>query len=442
MQTELFSDLADRISQMDVAVPIGEVIATDGNKLSVSGLEYVAGLGDQVEVEVDAKTPVEGEVVQIDREAITVLPDGPVSGVTLGTTVLLRQRLGIAPHDSWQGRIIDANARPLDGSSLISGPKVRALTAPPPQAAKRKAFGPRLRTGSFALNTFLPLARGQRIGLFAGSGVGKTTLMGTLVQHVDCDVAVVALVGERGRELRHFIQTVLGDEGMKRCVIVAATSDQSSLERRRCALTAMAIAEHFRDEGKSVLYIADSITRFAEAHREIAATAGEAPVLRGHPPSTAQLITELCERAGPGEEGSGDITAVFTVLVQGSDMDEPIADILRGVLDGHIVLDRAIAERGRYPAINLLQSISRCLPDAVSNEENQTIQRVRHLTSVFEQNEMMIKSGLYAQGSDPETDLAIKVWHDIDNFLGHCGEDTPEQGFAKIQLILRRAGVL
>jgi flagellum-specific ATP synthase len=291
------------------------------------------------------------------------------------------------------------------------------------------------------MNTVLPLVQGQRIGLFAGSGVGKSTLLGTLVQNVGCDVVVLALIGERGRELRHFTQDLLGPQGMARCVVVAATSDRSALERRRCAHTAMTIAEHFRDEGLSVLFIADSITRLAEAHREIASAAGEVPVLRGYPPSTAHLITQLCERAGPGEEGSGDITAVFSVLVAGSDMDEPVADILRGVLDGHIVLDRSIAERGRYPAIDLLKSVSRSLPEAATEDENAVIGKVRGLVSLYEQNALMFRSGLYSEGSDPELDIALKAWPEIDTFLGRCGDLNPEACFDKLRLIIRRAGV-
>jgi flagellum-specific ATP synthase len=336
--------------------------------------------------------------------------------------------------------VVASDGTALDGRPLLKGGMRRALRSAPPAAADRRGFGRRLATGSAALNTLLPLVTGQRVGLFAGSGVGKSSLLATLVRNVDCDVVVVALVGERGRELRHFTQDVLGEEGMRKCVVVASTSDRPALERRRCAWTAMAIAEHFRDEGKSVLYIADSITRFAEAHREIAAAAGELPVLRGHPPSTAHLITELCERAGPGVDRAGDITAVLSVLVQGSDMEEPIADILRGVLDGHIVLDRTIAERGRYPAIDLLKSVSRSLPDAASPEENAVIQTARHSMSLYEQSALMIRSGLYTEGTDPELDKAVKLWPELDSFLGQAASGTVQDSFDKLKLILRRGG--
>ncbi len=276
-------------------------------------------------------------------------------------------------------------------------------------------------------DTLLPLVRGQRIGLFAGSGVGKSSLLAKFARGVDADVVVIALVGERGRELRDFVERVLGPEGMRRAVVVTATSDQSALARRRCALAAMAVAEHFRAQGLHVLYLADSITRFAEAHREVALACGETAALRGYPPSVAQAIMSLAERAGPGPEGEGDITAVFSVLVAGSDMEETIADILRGVLDGHVVMDRKIAERGRYPAIDLLRSVSRSLPEAATKEENAHIAQARALLGAWDRAEMMIQAGLYAKGSDPMIDAAIRVWPALDAFLA---EDAPAEGIA------------
>ena len=263
--------------------------------------------------------------------------------------------------------------------------------------------------------------------------------MGHIAAQMQADVAVIALVGERGRELREFTDKVLGPEGMKRAVVVAATSDRSALVRRRCAWTAMAVAEHFRDQGKHVLFLADSITRFAEAHREVAVASGELPALRGYPPSTAYQIMQLCERAGPGAGDSGTITGVLSVLVAGSDMEEPVADILRGVLDGHIVMDRQIAERGRYPAIDLLRSVSRSLPEAASDEENRLIAEARHLLSAYARSEMMIQAGLYVQGSDPVLDQAIRAWPDLDAFLAETEENGISNSFNRLQLILRRS---
>jgi flagellum-specific ATP synthase len=289
-------------------------------------------------------------------------------------------------------------------------------------------------------DTLLPLVRGQRIGLFAGSGVGKSHLLANFAQGMQADVVVLALVGERGREVLDFVNTILGPEGMARTVVVAATSDRSPLERRRCPLAAMTIAEHFRDQGKHVLYLADSITRFAEAHREVAVASGEMPALRGHPPSVANQIMRLAERAGPGLNGVGDITAVFSVLVAGSDMEEPIADILRGVLDGHVVLDRKIAERGRYPAIDLLRSVSRSLPGAATPQENEQIQNVRRLLGAYAKSETMVRAGLYREDEDPVLDQAIKIWEDLDAFLASPSPDGPAAAFQQLELILRRAG--
>lgn len=310
---------------------------------------------------------------------------------------------------------------------------------PPPRPASRRTLGERLETGTAVFNTLLPLVRGQRIGLFAGSGVGKSSLLGQFARGVNADIVVIALVGERGRELREFTERVLGPQGMARAVVVTATSDQSPLVRRRCMWTAMSVAEHFRDQGLHVLLLADSITRFAEAHREVALAAGEEGNLRGFPPSTSHTIMSLAERAGPGDDGSGDITAVFTVLVAGSDMDEPVADILRGVLDGHVVMDRSIAERGRFPAIDLLRSVSRSLPDAASHPENALISEARRMLGAYERAEMMIQAGLYASGSDPLVDAAIKVWPALDAFLAKTSAAGIADDFKKLEACLALA---
>jgi flagellum-specific ATP synthase len=282
------------------------------------------------------------------------------------------------------------------------------------------------------------LVRGQRIGLFAGSGVGKSSLLAKFARGVAADVAVIALVGERGRELRDFTERVLGPAGLARSVVMTATSDQSPLMRRRCALSAMAVAEHFRDQGLHVLLLVDSVTRFAEAHREVALASGEQASLRGYPPSTAHSIMALAERAGPGPRDSGDITAVFSVLVAGSDMDEPVADIVRGTLDGHVVLDRKIAERGRYPAIDLLRSVSRALPEAASPAENALIADARRTLGAYDRAEMMVQAGLYVQGTDPVVDRAIRLWSQLDGFLA---EDAPAGGpdasFARLRACLQ-----
>lgn len=433
-----FGGLKAQIEMLCTVRPVGRVVRVKAGIIEIDGLGSAARIGDWIMVQRDGQPPLASEVVQLQGGKIIALPEGTPDGVALQNRAVLTQEGIIAPADTWMGRIIDPSGNPLDGMPLLRGAMARPLRTAPPEAAKRRALGGRLNTGMAVTNTLLPLVKGQRMGLFAGSGVGKSSLLGKLAQHVDADVVVIALIGERGRELRHFVEEVIGKEGLKRTVVVAATSDQSALKRRRCAWTAMAVAEHFRDQGKSVLLLADSITRFAEAHREVAVAAGESPVLRGYPPSTSHMIMSLCERAGPGLGNQGDITALFSVLVAGSDMDEPIADILRGVLDGHIVLDRTIAERGRYPAIDVLQSVSRSLPSAASVAENVTLHQTRRLLGLYERNSVMIRAGLYTQGSDPDLDQAIALWSDLDDFLGQEALQDCAHSFQQLNLILRR----
>ncbi len=418
---------------------VGRVTRVDAGVVHISGLEDDACLGDWVSIFRRDGGRLSGEIVQLDGKTLTILPDEAPDGVALKDRVILEKTGQICPTSQWIGRIIDASGHPLDGRPLPRGAVPQALRAPPPQAAQRKPLGARLETGLAVTNTLLPIVRGQRVGLFAGSGVGKSTLMGNLATQMQADVVVIAMIGERGRELRHFVDDVLGPDGLARAVVVAATSDQSPLLRRRSAWTAMAVAEYFRDQGKSVLFLADSITRFAEAHREVAVASGEAPVLRGYPPSTSHLIMQLCERAGAGKAGQGDITGVFSVLVAGSDMDEPIADILRGVLDGHIVLDREIAERGRFPAVDVLRSVSRSLPAAANENENKVLSLVRKMLGLYDRNAMMIRAGLYTAGSDTEIDQAIALWPELEDFFGGANSGDIAKCFGKLELLLRRA---
>lgn len=430
-----FAPLLAELAQVRPVRHFGRLTEMRGGMLWVRGLQGRARLGDQVAVLGAGGERLGGEVLGLGPQGAEVLPDGPAEGAAIGDRVELLGGGGLAPDDSWIGRVIDPYGAPLDGRPLARGPLLRSLRAPPPSPARRKRLGGRLATGLDAFNTLLPLVRGQRMGLFAGSGVGKTMLLGQLARGVEADVVVLALVGERGRELRDFLDDVLGPEGLARAVVVTATSDRSPLARRRAALAAMTVAEHFREGGAQVLLLCDSVTRFAEAHREIALAAGEAPSLRGFPPSTAHQIMALAERAGPGPEGQGDITALFTVLVAGSDMEEPVADILRGVLDGHVVLDRAIAERGRFPAVDLLRSVSRSLPAAATPGENAMIAEARRLMGAWERVETMVQAGLYAQGSDPLADRAIRLWPKLDAFLAGTGASVGES-FARLRKVL------
>ena len=411
------TDLLPEVARLKPSKWVGKIREIGRGTLCVSGLSNIVGLGDLVEIHAHSGAVQTGEVLQIDGQNLIVLPDGVVDGLRINDAVHHLGKNEIAPHFSWLGRIVDPYGKAMDGSAVLSGADAKPLRGLPINPSERRGFGHRLETGLAVFNTILPLVRGQRIGLFAGSGVGKSTLLGRLATGVQADVVVIAMIGERGREVREFVEKILGKAGMRRAVVVAATSDQSPLARRRCAWAGMAVAEYFRDQGQHVLFLADSITRFADAHREVALATGELATLRGYPPSTAHEITALCERAGTGFGFTGYIMAVFSVLVAGSDMDEPVSDILYGVLDGHVVLDRSIAERGRFPSIDLLRSVSRSLPLAASEQENELIRRARKLLGSYEQNQMMIRAGLYTIGTDVEIDEAIAVWPKLDSFI-------------------------
>ena len=416
---------------------LGRIAAIEEGIVRVTGLAGKAAIGDLVRLGTGTAR-MQGEIVGLAQDAAIIVPDGGLDGLRLGLPAAHLGPAALAPDDSWVGRIVDPYGQPLDGRPLLPGVNTVPLSARAPDAARRRSLGARLDTGFCVFNPLRPLVRGQRIGLFAGSGVGKSTLLAALAQKVEADVVVIAMVGERGREVREFVDRVLGPEGMARAVIVAATSDQSASLRRRCAPAAMSIAEFFRDQGKHVLLLTDSITRFADAHREIALARGEPASLRGYPPSMSAQITALCERAGPGTGTGGDITAIFTVLVAGSDMEGPVADVLRGVLDGHVVLDRSIAERGRFPAIDLLRSVSRSLPLAASDQENTLIGEARRLLGAYERAEMMIQAGLYAAGSDKIVDAAIAAWPRIDAFIAQSEPRSVRDSFVSLARCLSR----
>ena len=427
-----FAPLQREIARISNHRRVGRVVSLTPAALEVAGLTHQARIGDQVAIGARNGRALGGEIVAIWERCARVMTYQPLDGAAMGDAVTLLGAADAHPSEAWAGRIVDAFGAPLDGRPLKPGPAAAPLRRDPPPAVTRKTLGPRLPTGLRVFDTMLPIARGQRIGVFAGSGVGKSTLLADLARGVEADVVVLGLIGERGRELREFTETVLGPEGMARAVVIAATSDQAPLIKRRAAWMAMATAEAFRDQGRHVLLILDSLTRFAEAHREIALTAGEQPSLRAYPPSTANLIAALCERAGPGPMGRGDVTAIFSVLVAGSDMDEPVADITRGVLDGHVVLDRGIAERGRFPAVDVRRSVSRSLPGAASAAENAQLSRVRRVLTAYENAALMIQSGLYAPGSDPGVDEAIRLWPGLDAFFAERAPDGVAASFARL----------
>ncbi|MEI4471996.1 FliI/YscN family ATPase [Frigidibacter sp. MR17.24] len=438
----IFSGLTSQLRSLPEARIEGRVAAVGGMTLSAAGLDRAAGLGDRVRVH-GRRGPVEGEVVAIADGRLSVLPFGDWDGVAIGDGVELLGPAMLAPDDTWIGHVLDALGRPFDPARFFEGTALRPVRAAPPPAFGRRRVGARLETGIRALDIFAPICRGQRMGVFAGSGVGKSTLMAMLARQTDAEVIVIGLVGERGRELQDFIEEDLGPEGMARAVVIAATGDEPPLMRRQAAWTATAVAEHFRDRGKQVLLMIDSVTRFAMAQREIGLSAGEPPTAKGYPPTVFAELPRLLERAGPGPRGAGDITALFTVLVDGDDHNEPIADAVRGITDGHVVLERRIAERGRYPAVNLQRSLSRMLPGCHSAQDYAIMEAARRAMARFADMEDLIRIGAYRPGTDPETDQALAFADPAERFLSQRkGEATGSaEAFAALYGLLRGAGV-
>jgi len=413
----------------------GEVVSVENGLLEIEGLNDVAKIGDRLQF-VDALSS-SGEVVAMRETSLFVLPDASMAGMSPGDRAYLRADDEFRPSEKWLGKVINAAGEATDGAVTPRGERVMALNAGEKPIANRRGLGARVNTGLAPFDTFLPLCKGQRIGLFAGSGVGKTTLVGDLAKEIEADIVIVALIGERSREIGEFVDRILSSKGRDRSIMFVSTCDEPAPMKRRCALMAIATAEYFRDKGLHVLVLFDSITRFADAHREIALTAGETPSLRAYPPSTFRAIAALAERTGPGAGASGDITAIFSVLVAGSDMDEPIADTVRSILDGHVVMDRAIAERGRFPAINIRRSVSRSLPYAASDEENAMLTRARRLIAAYDDAATMIQTGLYAAGSDPEIDEAIELWPALDQFVSERSRNCAES-FEKLDAALSK----
>lgn len=409
----------------------GQISAIDSGAIRIGGVNGLARIGDQVEI----GGRLAGEIIAIDGRQAIAMPCTMLDGVSIGARAGVHKDQGARPSRAWLGRVLNGFGESFDGTPAPKGERAMSLTPPPLPVSARRGLGGRVSTGLAAFDTFLPLCRGQRVGLFAGSGVGKSSLLAELAKGVDADVVVLALIGERSREVRDFVEDALGSEGRERSVVIVSTCDEPAPLKRRAALLAMTTAEYFRDLGKHVLLLFDSVTRFADAYREIGLTAGETPSLRAYPPSTFRTVASLAERSGPGAGGAGDITAVFAVLVAGSDMDEPIADMMRSILDGHVVLDRAIAERGRFPAIDIRRSVSRSLPRAATPEENRLLADGRTMIAAYEEAATMIQTGLYAKGCDPMIDRAVALWPKLDRFVGDKSTNC-DNAFSVLQEIL------
>ncbi len=402
----------------------GRVGGVSGLVVDIDGLNGLVSIGDRIALTGRDDRPVEAEIVGFRDNRAQAMPFGGLDGIGPGNAASLLAGLGgtLAVSDAWLGRVIDPLGQPIDGrGTLKEGAHPRPVRAAPPPAATRARLGPRIDLGVAALNCFTTCRQGQRLGLFAGSGVGKSTLLSMLARETACDAVVLALVGERGREVREFIEDDLGEVGLARSVVVVATSDAPPLMRRQAAHAAMTVAEHFRDQGKSVLLLMDSVTRFCLAQREIGLSAGEPPATRGYPPSVFAELPRLLERAGPGPEtpdgSAGHITALFTVLVEGDDHNEPIADAARGILDGHVILDRRIAETGRYPAVDVLRSLSRAASGCLSPDERDLIRRARQVLAVWADSADLVRLGAYRDGSDPAVDEALILAPRINAFL-------------------------
>jgi flagellum-specific ATP synthase len=410
--SERCSQAADSLARLPPFQLEGRVTGMSGLVVDVAGLSNHLSMHDRVLLQSRSGGTIPAEIVGFRDGHAQAMTQGVADGLGPGSLVLADPRsrqATLAVSDQWIGRVVDPLGQPLDGrGGLVPGPP-RPVRAAAPSAADRARLGPRIDLGVAALNGFATCRQGQRIGLFAGSGLGKSTLLAMLARHVAADVIVLALVGERGREVREFIEDDLGPEGLARSVVVVATSDAAPLLRREAAYAAVTVAEHFRDQGKSVLLLMDSITRYCLALREIGLSAGEAPATRGFPASVFAELPRLLERAGPGAEGSGQITALFSVLVEGDDHDEPVSDAMRGLLDGHVVLDRRIAESGRFPAVDVLRSLSRTVPGCLSDAETALVRRARAILGRHAELVDLVRLGAYRAGSDREADEALAL---------------------------------
>jgi flagellum-specific ATP synthase len=398
----------DAVAAAELTRRTGRVTAIAGHSIEAAGPDVT--VGEVCEVTPRAGPPLLAEAVGIRPGRVILMPYGELRGIGIGSQVVASGRqAGVAVGAALLGRVIDAFGAPLDGGRAPRTAAVRSLAAAPINPLTRPRIKDLLETGVRAIDALLPLGRGQRIGIFAGSGVGKSTLLGMLARTVKADVNVIALIGERGREVREFVDQHLGPEGLARSVVVVATSDQPALARTRAAHTATAIAESFRDQGRQVLLMMDSITRFAMARREIGLAAGEPPTARGYTPSVFAEIPALCERCGTTDSG-GAITAIYTVLVEGDDFNEPVSDIVRATLDGHIMLSRELAHEGHFPAIDVLQSASRLASELAGADELALMASVVELLATYERNRQMVELGAYRAGSNPAIDRALQLF--------------------------------
>jgi flagellum-specific ATP synthase len=441
-------NLIAAVERIDPLTISGRVAAVNGLLVEARGGLTRLAIGARAEIDRLGNTPLAAEVVGFRDTRALLMPFGAVEGIAPGADIrIMPEGASVRPTLAWKGRIVDAFGNPIDGKGpLPQGPAAYPLRTPPPPAHARGRVGERLDLGVRAMDVFTTTCQGQRLGIFAGSGVGKSVLLSMLAKGADCDAVVVGLIGERGREVREFIEETLGPEGLKRAIVVVATSDEPALKRRQAAYMTLAIAEYLRDQDQHVLCLMDSVTRFAMAQREIGLAAGEPPTTKGYTPTVFTELPKLLERAGPGPirpDGTtaGPITGLFTILVDGDDHNEPIADATRGILDGHIVMERAIAERGRFPAIDVLKSISRTMPGNQQPFEQELQKKARQTLSSFTNMEELIRIGAYRMGTDPVVDRAIRLNPDLEEFLSQAPNDftSLDDAFARLGQIMSEA---
>jgi flagellum-specific ATP synthase len=433
--------LAEQINELDGVEIYGRVVGVRGLMVEVAGPLHAMSVGARVVIEAPGKN-IPSEVIGFSGPYALLMPFAPLEGVRRGCRALVTSVAGaVRPSAAWLGRVVNALGEPIDGKGpLLYGASPYPFRNAPPLAHARRRVGGPLDLGVRALNTFITCCRGQRMGIFSGSGVGKSVLLSMLARNVAADVTVIGLIGERGREVQEFLQDDLGDAGLARSVVVVSTSDEPALMRRQAAHVTLAIAEYFRDEGQDVLVLMDSVTRFAMAQREIGLSAGEPPTAKGYTPTVFTELPRLLERAGPGPD-QGTITGIFTVLVDGDDHNEPIADAVRGILDGHIVMERTIAERGRHPAINILKSISRTMPRAADPQYLPVLTRARQVMATYADMEELIRLGAYRAGTSAEVDEAIRLHKPIEAFLSQGKDEATglAEGYQRLAQIMANA---
>lgn len=417
------ANLAEKLRQYQDRLGDDRGLVVEGRLTRMVGLTLEAigcraVIGGQCDVVSSNGTHIEAEVVGFGEESLYLMPTGDIQGLEQGARVIPTGRVCEAVvGDQLLGRVIDGAGKPLDGLGTIHNDERRPLTGTSFNPLARTPIREPLDVGVRAINALLSVGRGQRLGLFAGSGVGKSILLGMMTRYTNADVTVVALIGERGREVKEFVENILGKEGLKRAVVVAVPADNPPLRRMHGAMLATSIAESFREQGKHVLLLMDSLTRFAQAQREIALAIHEPPATKGYPPSVFAKMPQLVERAGNGDKGGGSITAFYTVLTEGDDQNDPIADAARAILDGHFVLSRRLADAGHYPAIDIEASISRAMNDVTSYSHQDAARSFKHLYSVYQQNRDLISVGAYEAGSDEQIDIAISAMPALSQFL-------------------------